>query len=564
MSGGAPSGSALASLMVRLRSNPRLTARVFAASMAANLLGLASSFYTMLVLNRYVSHGVDSTLAALTIGVVLSIAFEHLFRHVRLGIAGRIGRDDHARLATGAFGVLLTARSGASSVQGDAARREAMRAPEQIDAAFGSANLATLFDIPFALGFVLVVALISWPLAAICVVFTVLSIAAGLLAQADMRKVGRELAQAGADAQGLVTAAIVGRDAVTLFGGAKPLLGDWQRAAQALRTLRERMSMRQGRAQSAAQSLQALQGVAVIATGAVLVVRGELDVGSLIGVNLLVGRALAPFTRLAQIGESVAMARQAQARLEQFARTPVEASTGTMLPRYAGTLEFRDLTYTPPGGVTPLLRRLSLSVPAGNILVLKGRNGSGKTTLLRLIAGLADPQEGAVLADGVDIRKFAPSWWRQQIGYLPQEPSFLTMTIRDNLLLANPRLSEAELHAVLHRAGAERTVGDCAQGLDTPLRNFGQELPVGHRRRLALARALAVGGRLILLDEPTDGLDSEGTAIVYRTLIELARTGHTVIIASHDPRILQGASLVLDLDQPHETAMARAAVGVSS
>lgn len=320
--------------------------------------------------------------------------------------------------------------------------------------------------------------------------------------------------------------------------------------------------MRQGRAQSAAQSLQALQGVAVIATGAVLVVRGELDVGSLIGVNLLVGRALSPFTRLAQIGESMAMARQAQARLEQFARTPVEPSTGTLLPRYAGSLEFRDLTYTPPGGVTPLLRRLNLTVPAGNILVLKGRNGSGKTTLTRLIAGLAEPQEGAVLADGVDVRKFLPSWWRQQIGYLPQEPTFLNLTIRDNLLLANPRLSEAELHAVLHRAGAERTVGDCAQGLDTPLRNFGHELPIGHRRRLALARALAVGGRLILLDEPTDGLDSEGTAIVYRTLIELARTGHTVVIASHDPRILQGASLVLDLDQAPDMLAVRGMSGL--
>ncbi|MBK3736779.1 ATP-binding cassette domain-containing protein [Azospirillum brasilense] len=556
------SGGAIGLLVLRLRANLRLTARVFAASLAANLLGLASSFYTMLVLNRYVTHGVDSTLAALTVGVVLSIAFEHLFRHVRLGIAGRIGRAEHERLTTGAFGILMTARNGAGSAEGDAARREALRAPEQIDSALGSANLATLFDLPFALGFILVVALISWPLAAICLVFTLLAIAAGLLAQADMRAVGRDLAQAGADAQGLVTTAIVGRDAVALFGGAKPLLGDWQRAAKALRVVRERMSMRQGRAQSAAQSLQALQGVAVIATGAVLVVRGELDVGSLIGINLLVGRALAPFTRLAQIGESLAMARQAQARLEQFARTAVEPTGGTSLPRYAGTLELRDLTFTPPGSVTPLLRRLNLSVPAGNILVLKGRNGSGKSTLIRLIAGLADPQEGAVLADGVDIRKFAPSWWRQQIGLLPQEPVFLNRTIRENLLLANPRLSETELHAVLHRAGADRTVADCAQGLDTPLRNFGHELPTGHRRRLALARALAVGGRLILLDEPTDGLDSDGTATVYRTLIELARSGHTVIIASHDPRILQGASLVLDLDQPNGAAVVREPAGL--
>ncbi|WP_207478714.1 ATP-binding cassette domain-containing protein [Arenibaculum pallidiluteum] len=535
-------------LLLRLRSSPRLVARMLAASLAANLLGVAASLYVMLVLNRYVSHGVDATLAALTAGVVLAICFEHVFRRVRLRTAAHFGRADNERTATGVFGILLTARPSAEA-QGDASKREAARAADTIDTVYGPANLAALFDLPFAAVFIVLVMLISWPLALICAFSILIATAAGILAQADMRTAGAELSQSAAEAQGLVNTAIQNRETVAAFAGARPLMAEWQRNQRALRALRERLSSSQGRAQALSQSLQALQGVFVIAVGAVLVVRGELDVGALIGANLLASKALAPFSRLAQIGESMAMARQARTKLEAFARTPVEPGGGATLMRYSGGLEFRDVGFAPQGAAAPLFSHVSFILPAGGVLALKGRNGSGKSAAARLIVGLAEPREGAVLADGVDIRTLQPDWWRRQVAYLPQEPTFLNMTIRDNLLAVNSRLSDQDIHALLKRTGADRAVAACAQGIDTKLRSHGMELAVGHRRRLALARALAGGGRLVVLDEPTDGLDAEGTAVIYRILIDLARSGHTVVIASHDPRILQGASLILDLDQ---------------
>ncbi|EWY40914.1 hypothetical protein N825_33830 [Skermanella stibiiresistens SB22] len=537
-------------LLGRLRGNLPLTARMIAASLTANALGVASSFYVMLVLNRYVSHGVDSTLVALTTGVVIAIAFEHIFRHVRLRVATGFGRDENERAAMGVYGILLTAKPSNAEILGEASKREAVRAADVIDGAFSPANLAALFDIPFALIFILVILLVSWPLALVCTLFTLLLMLAGLHAQADARDVGRDLSRASADSHALITAAIQNRETTVAFSGIRPLMAEWRRSTLLLRGLRERMSMRQGFAQSLAQSLQSLQGVCVIAVGAILVVRGQLDVGTLIGVNLLASKALAPFTRLVQVGESLVMAKHARAKLESFVKVPVEPAAGMTLMDWSGSIEFRDVAFAPPGMATPIFRHLDFTVPAGGILAVKGRNGAGKTTLARLIMGLVEPQEGAILADGTDIRKLNPGWWRHQVSYLPQEPTFLNMTIRENLLTVNPALSEADLHALLRRSGAERVMASCAQGLDTPIRAFGHELAAGHRRRLALARALAAGGKLVVLDEPTDGLDTEGTAVVYRTLIELARSGHTVVIASHDPRILQGASLILDLDRP--------------
>lgn len=537
-------------LLVRLRASPRTTRRLFAASAAANLLALASSFYVMLVLNRYVAHGVDATLAMLTAGVVGTVLFEHAFRQVRLRIAANFGRAAHERTAAGAFGVLLTARASGLGRFGSAQQRETLRGVDLLDNAFGPANLAALFDVPFAILFIAIILLASWPLALVCLVFVGLSVGAGLLGQASLRGPGQEASQAAMETQRLVETGIENRDSVRAFGGLGRLMTEWSRAVRAARLARERMSLAQGRAQSVVQTLQSLQGVFIIAVGAVLVVRGQLDVGTLIGINILAARAIAPINRVVPIGEAVAMARQARARLEEWSRLPVEPSAGSTLAALSGALELRDVTYTPPGAAAPLLKHLSFRLPPGAVLAVKGRNGAGKSTLLRLVAGLIEPQEGAVLADGVDLRRFAPDWWRRQLCYLPQEPTFLDLTIRGNFLAARPDLDEAAMAAALASAGADRFVANTAEGLDTRVRAAGREFAVGHRRRLALARALAVGGRFVLFDEPTEGLDAEGTAQVYRVLVELARAGHTVIVASHDPRILQGASQLLDLDAP--------------
>lgn len=535
-------------LVTRLRATPRTARRLVAASAAANALALASSFYVMLVLNRYVSHGVDATLLTLTVGVVATIAFEHAFRHARLRIAANFGRTAHERTATGAYGVLLTARGGALDRHPPAGQREVLRGLDLLDSAHGPANLAALFDMPFAAMFIAIILLASWPLALVCMVFVVLSIAANRLSQSVLQTVGQESSQAAMETQRLVAAGIDNRDTVRAFAGLAPVMAQWQRAVRGARAARERLSLAQGRSQSAAQTLQSLQSVAIIAVGAILVVRGHLDVGTLIGINILAGKAVAPIGRVGQIGSAFILARQARARLEDWSRLAVEGAGGSALPSFTGALEVRDVTYTPAEGAAAVLRRVSFRLPPGAVLAVKGRNGAGKTTLLRLLTGLIEPQDGLILADGVDIRRFNPGWWRAQVAYLPQEPAFLDLSIRDNLLAVRPGLDDAGLMAVLERAGAAAFVAGTAQGIDTLIRNAGREFSVGHRRRLALARALATGGRLAVFDEPTEGLDAEGTAVVYKALIDLARAGCTVVVASHDPRILQGASHLLDLD----------------
>ncbi|MFC3230174.1 peptidase domain-containing ABC transporter [Marinibaculum pumilum] len=548
-------------LLRRFRSRPGVTGLILLASMLAHLLGLISALYVIQVLNRYVSHGVDTTLATLTVGVLLAIAFEAGFRIVRLRLAATLSGRADLNIGIGAYGVLATARSAALERLPPGQAREAVLGLEQAEAAYSATGLVGWIDLPFVLLYGLVVYLISPVLALVLFCALLLSVGMGLAHQAAMRQVTRASVERRATAHGLVASLIGGAEAVRLFGAAPRLIAAWTGNLAQLQALRRQAAQRDGLLQSGAMALQAVTTVGIIAVGAVQAVRGDLSVGALIGANILATRALQPTNRLAGLLAALTRAGEARRRAQALAALPQEAEGGGALGRFAGRLELRDLAYTPPGAPAPLFEGVSLALEPGAVLVLTGRNGAGKSSMMRLIAGLVQPDRGQILADGTDIRQLAPSWWRRQLIYLPQEPTFVNGTIRENLSDANPDLPEAGWHRCLEQAGAAAHVLASPKGLDTPISGDGMTLARGIRRKLALARALATDGRLVLLDEPTEGLDQEGVRAMYDLLIELARQGRTICLSSHDPRIVRAAGLELDLDEKPRPQLRRAGQG---
>lgn len=535
-------------LWVRLRRMPGRTALMVLASILANLLGLASSLYVIQVLNRYVSQGVDATLVTLTVGVALAILFELGFRWSRMRLAAAVSGEPDYRMAVGAFGILTTAKLSALDRVSPGDRREALAGLEQVESAYSAPNLTAVMDLPFSLVFVFAIFLFSPPLAGIVLVALCLVAILGLVNQISLRPLAKEIGEHQSIGHGLIGTTASTAESVRAFGAGARLIADWSVNLGAVQALRRKMARRQGGIQSLTQSIQGIMSAGVIALGAVLVVAGQLDVGMMIGANLLAARALQPVTRFAQLSEALVKSKHAQERAIALAGLPVEPGSGAALREYSGKVELRDIAYKPPGAPTPLFEDLSLTLEPGSVVALSGRNGAGKTTLARLVAGLVDPDRGQVLVDGVDLRQIVPDWWRRQLVYLPQEPTFLNASIRDNLTLTNPDLTDEAVEAILERAGAANFVYETSNGLDTMIESNGMTLSRGVRRRLAMARALASGGRLVLLDEPTEGMDDEGIAKVYETMTQLVRAGRTIIVSSHDPQILQGAQIRIDLD----------------
>jgi len=535
-------------LFRRLASRPGLTIEILVASLLANVLALASSLYVIQVLNRYVSFGVNATLAAMTAGVLIAIVLEFGFRQVRLKLATVLSAGKDSNLATGAFGMLTTARLQALEGIPSGERREIVRGMDAVEGAYNAGNICAVIDVPFALMFAFVLFLLSPVLAGIVCVFLVVTFCYGVWAHRGLRGPTKQLTDIASQGASLITNANQAMDSVRAFNGSDLLVKAWQRYLEAAQPLRRKIGRAQAFVQQMTQSGQALMSVSVYSVGAFLVVQGELDVGVLIGANILSARALGPLIKFAQLGETLTKAEQALERVREFASLPVEPDGGAKIGEYQGQIEYRDAGFSHPSAPAPLFESLDLKLAPGGVLIVTGGNGTGKTTLARLTAGLLELDRGQILVDGVELRQLDPAWWRRQVVYMPQEPTFIAGTLRQNLLAANPDLDEEAMIELIRTVGLGRFLDESEQGLDQPIVNGGLNLAVGQRRRLGLARGLATGGRLAILDEPTESLDEEGCAAVYSVLIDMAKRGVTIIAISRDPQILKGATLLLDLN----------------
>lgn len=186
------------------------------------------------------------------------------------------------------------------------------------------------------------------------------------------------------------------------------------------------------------------------------------------------------------------------------------------------------------GGVTDV----ELELPAGSVTALAGESGAGKTTLARLLVGLSRPESGRITVNGVDLAELSPAGWRARIAWVPQKPFFFSGTLRENLVLGCPSAGEEEIARALADAGASDFVERLPLGLDTLLGDRGAGLSGGEQRRLALARALLRQATLVVLDEPTAGLDAANERLVGEAVRRLA-VGRTVLVISHREETLR-------------------------
>ena len=536
-------------LYQRLFSRPTIATEILIASLFANLLALATPLFVIQVLNRYVSHGVNATLITLTAGVLIAVTLEFFFRQIRMRLARGISKSPDQKMAISGFQILTQAKSVALQRIPEGIRREIINGATAIETAYAPVNITVVLDVPFSLLFVGALFFLSPVIAWIVIFVLIFVFVFGAIMAASLRSGTDALIEASGTAGALVSTANKEFETVRAFNAGSFLRQAWEKQLKKTQDLRQNIAMRQGFIQSVTQSATALMSVAVIAVGATLVVDGKLDIGAMIGANILAARALQPISRLSQLGETFAKAQRSLALLTEFSRVPLEPVTGSAKAEYQGALELRDLSFSYPSNNNPLFESLSVNLPPGAIFIVNGSNGTGKTTLARLLVGLLEPTRGQIFADGLDLRQVTPEWWRRQVIYLPQEPTFLNATIEENIRVANPDIDNAGLNRMIDLAGLRHFIDESEKGFEAPVTNDGRNLSLGIRRRLALARGLATGGRLAIMDEPTEGLDQDGCMALYGVMNELARRKHTIIAITHDPKIIKGAHGSVNLNE---------------
>jgi ATP-binding cassette subfamily B protein len=273
-------------------------------------------------------------------------------------------------------------------------------------------------------------------------------------------------------------------------------------------------------------------------------------VGSLFAFLMLSQRVAQPLVGLARLVEDYEEVGAAIGQTGSVLNRPPETAEKAvgLRPKFAGAIDFHEVTFAYSGSMAPALDRVSFSAPAGTMLGIVGRSGSGKSTVTRLLQGINRDYTGSVKIDGSDLREIDLRHLRQSLGVVLQDNFLFRGSIRDNLIAGRPGLTMADAVQAARLAGAEEFIEQMPNGYETYIEEGSANLSGGQRQRLAIARALIRNPRILILDEATSALDPESEAVVTSNLLRIA-DGRTMIIVSHRLTSLIDCHNIMVLEQ---------------
>jgi ATP-binding cassette subfamily B protein len=295
--------------------------------------------------------------------------------------------------------------------------------------------------------------------------------------------------------------------------------------------------------------LLAIATALVLFQGARFVMGGDLLLGEFVIFLTYLKRSFRPAKDFAKYTGRIAKATAAGERVVAvLERSPdvQDRPDAVEAPALRGDLEFRDVAFGYDAD-RPILRGIDLTVPHGKTLAILGPSGIGKSTLANLVLRLYDATEGTVLVDGRDVRSYKLRSLRRQVSMVLQDTVLFSGTVRDNIAHGLPDATDEEVAAAARLASADTFIERLPDGYDTVVGERGATLSHGQRQRLAIARAAMRDTPILILDEPTTGLDERTRIQVIEALRELAR-GRTTLLITHETAMTEAADLIVCLD----------------
>lgn len=518
-----------------------------------NLLSLAGSMFSMNVYDRIIPNAAMHSLWTLAIGVMLAAGVELLLRSLRAHVLDDAGKRADLALSASLMRQTLNLRPGdrpASSGQWASQLRDF----DSVRDFVSSTTMVALTDLPFALLFLVVIAWMGGPLVWITLAAGLLTVMVGALTQWPIRRSVERYQYENTQKHAYLIESLERLETIEALGASSAVQGRWERLSAA--AARSAMTTRMASAftNNASQSIQQLASVALIIAGVYQILANQLTVGALIACSILASRVLSPLGQVAGLMARWQTTRMSFQQVDKLMRLPPKhdpLKTFVAWPAarqgQAFEMSLQNLRFCYPRSEQEVLRIDQLTLQAGQIVVVTGPVGSGKSTLLRVLAGLQWPSEGQILVGGIAAGQISPAEWRAHVGWVGQDAVLFRGSLRDNLLLAAPQVSDERLLQVLRLCGLDRLAAAHPQGLDMPVGEGGQSLSGGQRQWVALARALLANAPVLLLDEPTSAMDMAFEQLLLERLRPELQ-GKLVVLSTHrpGPLILADRMLILD------------------
>lgn len=522
---------------------------VLLAALLANTFALGMPLFIMNVYDRVVPNHAFETLWVLALGLLIMLVSDLVLRTLRVRFVDLASSRADVKLSAFIMERVLGMRMEQRPASAGSFASN-LRAFESVRDFIGSATVVAFIDLPFALIFMVVIAWISWTMLIPLVVGAAVMVLYALIVQGRMHELAETTYRAGAQRNATLIEGLVGFETIKALAAEAPIQRKWEKSAALLARVGAQLRLLSSTASNTSAFVQQFINLSIVIIGVYLIAERNLTLGGLIACTMLASRAMAPVGQVAGLLVQYHTADTALTSLNEMMARDVERPADTTFisrGRLKGAIEFRDVSFSYPGQSAPSLRKLSFSIKPGEKIAILGRIGSGKTTLEKLILGLYQPSEGAVLVDGIDLRQLDPAELRRQIGYVQQDVMLFYGSLRENITLGAPLADDAAIVRAAEIGGILSLVNQHPKGFDMLVGERGESLSGGQRQGVAIARAVINDPPILLLDEPTSSMDFSSEDDIKRRLTEFSKD-KTVILISHRTSLLELADRIIVMD----------------
>lgn len=381
----------------------------------------------------------------------------------------------------------------------------------------------------------------------ICIVILVI---ASVVVQQKMQELVEITQRAASQRNATLVESLVGIETIKFMVAESSFQRKWEQSTVFLAQNSTKLKMLSAGITNLAQMLQQLVSVTVVIVGVYLLINNQVSMGGIIAASMLAGRAMAPFGQVAGLIMQYHHAKSGLSSVEQHMQTqPERPDDAAFLHRngFQGAIEFRNVSFSYPGQEQSVLDKVSFKIQAGEKVAFIGRVGSGKSTIQRLVLGLHQPTEGAILIDGIDVRQIDPAELRRATGFVSQDVSLFYGTLKDNIALGAPFADDQDIIAAAEIAGVTEFANRHPRGFDMLIGERGESLSGGQRQSVGIARAVLNDSPILLLDEPSSAMDHQSEDAL-KTRLRRFTAGKTMILVTHRTSLLELVDRLIVID----------------
>ena len=525
-----------------LKSCRRIFWALAAFSGLSNLLMLTGSFFMLQVYDRVLPGRSIPTLVALMALATVLYMFQGGLDLVRSRISARIGRHFDERLGHRVFDALVRLPL---KTRGDGDGLQPLRDLDQVRSFLSGGGPTALFDLPWMPIYLAICFLFHFWIGVTALIGATVLIAITTLTETRTRGPAKASSRLGVSRSALAVEGRRNAEVLQAMGMRGQAVLRWQEINGKYLAAHERASDVASGLGGLSKVFRSILQSLVLAVGAVLVINQESTAGIIIAGSILTSRALAPVEAAIANWKGFIGARQSGSRLDQLLQLlPVEEER-LALPPPTKALVVDQLHVAAPNSERPILSDVSFQVRSGEAVGIIGPSGAGKSTLARALVGVWPRLRGRVKLDNAALEHWSSDALGQHIGYLPQDVELFEGSIAVNIARFDLKATPDGVLQATRAAGAHDLILSFPDAYSTKIGPGGIALSAGQRQRIGLARALYGNPFLVVLDEPTSNLDSDGEDALTGAILSVRRRGGIVVVISHRPKTLEGVDHVL-------------------